>query len=121
LNSWEVETTLLFAAWLQEQDDEMIEDVLSSLEVLKVFGPMLGRPDVDTVTGSRFANMKELRIQSNGRPIRAFFAFDPVRKAIVLCAGDKTGVNQKRFYQSMIKLADKEYQQHLEELTHAKT
>ncbi|MGP1929054.1 MAG: type II toxin-antitoxin system RelE/ParE family toxin, partial [Arsenophonus sp. ER-BJ3-MAG3] len=72
-------------------------------------------------TGSRFANMKELRVQSNGRPIRAFFAFDPVRKAIVLCAGDKTGVNQKRFYQSMIKLADKEYKQHLEELTHAKT
>ena len=58
LNSWEVEITLLFAAWLQEQDDEMVEDVLSSLEVLKVFGPMLGRPDVDTVTGSRFANMK---------------------------------------------------------------
>lgn len=42
-------------------------------------------------------------------------------KAIVLCAGDKTGVNQKRFYQSMIKLADKEYKQHLEELTNAKT
>ena len=42
-------------------------------------------------------------------------------KAIVLCAGDKTGVNQKRFYQSMIKLADKEYKQHLEELTNGKT
>ncbi|WP_343552243.1 type II toxin-antitoxin system RelE/ParE family toxin [Pantoea sp.] len=120
MNNWEVVTTLRFAAWLQEQDDEMVEDVLASLEVLKVFGPMLGRPDVDTVSGSQFANMKELRIQSNGRPIRAFFAFDPVRKAVVLCAGDKTGLNQRRFYQLMIKLADKEYKQHLKELTDAK-
>jgi hypothetical protein len=28
--------------------------------------------------------MKELRIQYAGRPVRAFFAFDPVRQAIVL-------------------------------------
>lgn len=121
MDNWEVATTLLFADWLQKQDDEMVEDILASLEVLKIFGPMLGRPDVDTVAGSHFTNMKELRIQSNGRPIRAFFAFDPVRKAIVLCAGDKTGLDQRRFYQSMIKLADREYKQHLKELTDAKT
>ena len=41
--------------------------------------------------------MKELRIQYAGRPIRAFFAFDPVRQAIVLCAGDKS--NDKAFYE----------------------
>jgi hypothetical protein len=56
--------------------------------------------------------MKELRVQSKGRPLRAFFAFDPQRSAILLCAGDKTG-DEKRFYKEMIKLADAEYRKHL--------
>lgn len=57
--------------------------------------------------------MKELRIQSKGQPIRAFFAFDPKRRGIVLCAGDKTG-DEKRFYEVMIPIADKEFAAHLE-------
>ena len=44
---------------------------------------------------------------------RFFFAFDPLRKAIVLCAGDKDGMNEKRFYKEMITLADREFSQHL--------
>ena len=59
--------------------------------------------------------MKELRIQSKGKPLRAFFAFDPKRKAVLLCAGNKTG-NEKRFYKLMIPLADKEYETHLDNL-----
>ncbi|HEL4900165.1 TPA: type II toxin-antitoxin system RelE/ParE family toxin, partial [Escherichia coli] len=43
----------------------------------------------------------------------AFFAFDPARRGIVLCAGDKTGLNEKKFYRDMIKLADSEYRKHL--------
>ena len=35
--------------------------------------------------------MKELRVQHRGKPLRAFFAFDPLRQAIVLCIGDKGG------------------------------
>ena len=69
----------------------------------------------DTVYGSKYTNMKELRIQSLGRPIRAFFAFDPQRTGIILCAGDKGG-NDKRFYDEMIPVADKEYAAHLETL-----
>lgn len=69
----------------------------------------------DSIEGSKFSNMKELRIQSRGKPLRAFFAFDPGRKAVLLCAGDKTG-NEKRFYKVMISLADKEYQLHLNRL-----
>ncbi|WP_405055149.1 type II toxin-antitoxin system RelE/ParE family toxin [Vibrio sp. SG41-7] len=53
-------------------------------------------------------------MQSNGKPIRVFFAFDPKRTGIVLCGGDKTG--DKRFYKRMIPIADAEYDEHLEEL-----
>ncbi|WP_413771523.1 type II toxin-antitoxin system RelE/ParE family toxin [Marinobacter sp. ES-1] len=59
--------------------------------------------------------MKELRVQSKGRPIRAFFAFDPARTGIILCAGEKTG-KDKRFYDEMIPLADREFTAHLEML-----
>jgi hypothetical protein len=76
-----------------------------------VYGPKLSRPYADTVKGSKFKNMKELRIQYSGRPIRAFFAFDPERQAIVLCAGDKSG--DKRFYETMIRVADDEFSTHL--------
>ena len=58
--------------------------------------------------------MKELRIQYAGRPIRAFFAFDPVRQAIVLGAGDKS--NDKTFYEKMIRIADTEFSLHLTSL-----
>jgi len=33
--------------------------------------------------------MKELRVQSKGRPFRIFFAFDFTRKAILLAGGIK--------------------------------
>lgn len=60
--------------------------------------------------------MKELRVQSNGRPVRGFFVFDPLRKAIVLCAGNKEGTDEKRFYKTMIKTAENEYHRHLDYL-----
>ena len=62
--------------------------------------------------------MKELRIQYAGRPIRAFFAFDPVRQAIVLCADDKS--NDKAFYEKMIRIPDAEFSLHLTSLGAAK-
>ena len=71
-------------------------------------GPGLPRPYADTVKGSRYSNMKELRIQCRGEPLRAFFAFDPYRIGIVLCAGNKAG-NEKRFYDRMIQVADREF------------
>ncbi len=74
---------------------------------------VLSQEGTDTVDDSDFPNMKELRVQHQGNPIRAFFAFDPARRGIVLCAGDKTGVKEKRFYKEMIKLADAEFRKHL--------
>lgn len=58
--------------------------------------------------------MRELRVQSRGRPIRVFYAFDPRRSAILLIGGDKTG--DTRFYERMIPVADRLYDQHIEEL-----
>lgn len=113
---WEVKGTDLFDAWFEEQTEALQDEVLAALAILSEFGPNLGRPYVDTLNGSKHPNMKELRIQFEGNPIRAFFAFDPTRQAIVLCAGDKTGLNEKRFYKSMIKLADAEYSNHLKKM-----
>jgi hypothetical protein len=58
--------------------------------------------------------MHELRVQSGGRPIRIFYAFDPRRTAILLIGGDKTGEN--RFYDKYIPIADKLYDIYLDEL-----
>lgn len=112
---WNVVTTDLFDQWFNEQDDATQEKVLAGLIALQQGGPSTGRPLVDTVNGSAYPNMKELRVQHKGEPIRAFFAFDPARQAVVLCAGNKVG-NEKQFYKIMIPIADREYARHLAEL-----
>jgi hypothetical protein len=58
--------------------------------------------------------MRELRVQSGGRPLRIFYAFDPRRSAILLIGGDKTG--DDRFYQRMIPVADALYDVYLDEI-----
>ncbi|YAP81624.1 type II toxin-antitoxin system RelE/ParE family toxin [Xenorhabdus stockiae] len=112
---WIVILTPRFEEWLDEQDISIQKKILADLSVLEVFGPQLGRPAVDSLYGSKFNNMKELRIQCKGRPFRALFAFDPLRQAIVLCAGNKA-LNDKRFYKEMIPIADAEYEAHLANL-----
>lgn len=111
---WQIEQSETFEEWFFSLDDADRENVLTAIFLLEEKGPMLPRPHADTVTGSQYPNMKELRIQSQGKPLRAFFAFDPRRVGILLCAGDKTG--NKRFYDEMIPIADKEYAAHLESL-----
>ncbi|MCZ7834800.1 type II toxin-antitoxin system RelE/ParE family toxin [Atlantibacter hermannii] len=110
---WEVITTDVFDQWLFAQNQGLREDVLAAMHILEEFGPHLGRPYVDTLHGSIFPNLKELRIQHEGNPVRACFAFDPLRRAVVLCAGDKTGVNEKLFYKTMIRQAEAEYRRYL--------
>src|SRR5690606_40158954 len=89
--------------------------LVAAMIVLRAKGPMLSRPYADTVNGSEHKNMKELRVQSKGNPIRAFFAFDPSRAGILLCAGEKTR-KDKRFYEEMNPVADREFKAHLEKL-----
>ena len=112
---WSVETTEWFDDWYASLSDDERANVLAAMMQLQQRGPNLPRPYADTVKGSIHNNMKELRVQSKGDPIRAFFAFDPERKAILLCAGNKTS-NEKRFYKTMIPIADREFTEHLNRL-----
>ena len=84
------------------------------LRLLQLEGPLLGRPYVDTLKGSQYPNLKELRVQHRGEPWRIFFAFDPLRQAIVLVGGNKTG--DKRWYEKNMPIAENRFAQHLAEL-----
>ena len=96
---------------------ETVQDaLLTAALVLARIGPVLGRPHVDTLAGSRYPNMKELRFDADDGVWRVAFAFDPTRKAILLVAGDKAGVAQKRFYKALIGKADKRLADHLVKL-----
>lgn len=111
---WTVITRPLFDSWLFKQNLAVRQKILAVLNLLKNHGATLGRPYVDTLNGSKYKNLKELRVQCHGKPFRIFFIFDPTRNAIVLCAGDKTG--DKLFYETMIPVAEKEYEDYLEQL-----
>lgn len=112
---WSIKTTDTFDGWFMSLNDTDRACVLAALMVLREKGPGLPRPYADTIKGSRYCNMKALRIQSRGDPIRAFFAFDPYRCGILLCAGNKTG-NEKRFYDEMLPLAERELAHYLNSL-----
>ena len=58
--------------------------------------------------------MRELRVQSGGKPIRVFYALDPRRTAILLIGGDKTG--DDRFCERFVPFADRLHDEHLKEL-----
>lgn len=85
-------------------------------ELLREDGPMLGRPAVGSLSGSKHSNMKELRFKADRGVWRVAFAFDPTRRAVVLVAGNKRGVNQRRFYLDLIALADERFDAHLRSL-----
>jgi hypothetical protein len=94
-------------------DQRVRKEILALALVLQEFGPQLGRPRVDTLKGSRHANMKELRFSAADGEWRVAFAFDPRRKAILLVAGDKSGGSEKRFYRELVRRADKRFDAHL--------
>ena len=111
---WNIEITDEFFDWWNTLSVSEQDDLQVGIELLESNGPSLVRPHADTVKGSRHPNMKELRTQSAGKPLRSFFAFDPRRSAILLIGGDKTG--DKRFYDKMIPLADALYDAYLKEI-----
>jgi hypothetical protein len=106
-------TTSVFNDWLAEQPAEVTVEVAAKILLLREYGHRLGRPHGDTLKGSRYANMKELRVRTSRAEIRVAYAFDPKRQAIVLVAGDKRGVNERRFYRQLIEKADELFAEYL--------
>lgn len=113
--------TLKWQVTLHEAFEPEVDNLPSNVKIelyahallLERFGPSLGRPYVDTLHGVNVSNLKELRFRSDGGVWRVLFAFCPTRDAILLVAGNKCGVNQKRFYQKIIKIAESRFTSHL--------
>ena len=113
----EMEWDVAFHEEFEEEFDalsEAVQDaILAEASLLAKIGPALKRPHADTLNGSKHANMKELRCKADDGVWRIAFAFDPKRKAILLTAGDKAGVSEKRFYKTLIAKADDRFDRHL--------
>jgi hypothetical protein len=111
---WNVENTDEFAEWWNGLTEVQQENIAATIELLMEHGPNLPFPHSSGIGNSKHSHMRELRVQSGGRPIRIFYAFDPRRTAILLIGGDKTG--NDRFYDEMIPVADKLYDVYIQEI-----
>ena len=111
---WEVEYTDEFGQWWQGTFGEPAGRGGRQGRPAEGVRPNLPYPYSSDIRGSRHGVMRELRVQSGGRPIRVFYAFDPRRTSILLIGGDKTG--NDGFYEEYVPVADNLYDEHLEEL-----
>lgn len=113
--------TVEFAEGFEQEFDQLPhavqDELLAQAKVIEYFGPAAKRPRVDTLKGSKHSNMKELRFDANDGVWRVAFAFDPRRHAVLLVAGNKSGIGEKRFYNRLIDIADKRFDTHLDNLT----
>lgn len=114
--TWIVQFEEDFELELDALPGDVQDSLFAKATLLEEFGPELGRPHADTLQGSKYPNMKELRFKAADGVWRVAFAFDPLRRAIILVAGDKSGVSQKRFYQQLINTADRRFTNHLNRL-----
>lgn len=114
--TWSVVFVEEFETEFEALVEAVQDELLARARLLEEFGPQLGRPYVDTVAGSAHANMKELRFDAGDGVWRVAVAFDPQRRAVLLVAGDKSGVGQRRFYRQLIQKADRRYAAHLARL-----
>ncbi|WP_414167690.1 type II toxin-antitoxin system RelE/ParE family toxin [Streptoverticillium reticulum] len=114
--NWEIRLHPAVELWLlklTEEDPGSADLVEAAIDALAGRGPMLGRPLVDRIHGSRIHNLKELRPASGGRTeVRLLFVFDPEREAILLVAGDKAG-RWSQWYVDAIPLAEARYDEYL--------
>ena len=112
--SWSVEYTDEFGEWWDGLAEDERESLDASVRLLEDRDPNLGLPHSSGINGSKHSHMRELRTQHNGRPYRTLYAFDPLRSAILLFGGDKTG--DDRWYDVHVPIADQLYEEHLEQL-----
>ena len=107
----EVIFTNEFEEWWDDLDEPDQTEVAVKVDLLEIHGVTLGYPESSKVEGTKY-NMRELRIQSRGRPIRVFYSFDPKRQAVLLIGGEK---RQGRFYKEMIPVAERIWEEYLQE------
>jgi hypothetical protein len=113
--SWQVEFTDEFECWWSRELSEGAQDEIAAVVgLLEAIGPHLPFPYSSGIARSKFAHMRELRIQHGGKPYRVFYAFDPRRVAILLIGGKKSG--DDRWYERYVPVADRLYDEHLFEL-----
>ncbi|MCL2825094.1 MAG: type II toxin-antitoxin system RelE/ParE family toxin [Polyangiaceae bacterium] len=102
--------TETFRRWYKSLDDADSDAVQVKVRLLQSLGVSLGFPHSSTIHSSRFA-LRELRIQSSGKPLRVLYAFDPKRSAVLLLGGDKTGNN--RWYEENVPKSEMIWQEYL--------
>ncbi len=119
---WTVEFHDEFEPEFDAMDEDVQDALLAAAKALQMLGPKAGRPYVGTLDDSKHSNMKELRFDAkNGAQVwRAAFAFDPTRRAIILAAADKQGMNQDLFYKRLVKKADNRFDMHLAAISAAR-
>jgi hypothetical protein len=109
--AWDIEYTDEFGAWWEGLDEGTQIAIDASVRLLETKGPQLPFPHSSDMRGSRFGQMRELRIQHKGEPYRILYAFDPRRTAILLIGGNKGG--NDRWYREYVPQADRLYEEHL--------
>ena len=109
----EVIGTAVFEAWYLALGEKDTDAVDFGVGLLEERGAALPFPYCSAIRDSRYP-LRELRIQSGGRPIRVLYAFDPRRRAVLLIGGDKTG--DERFYRRMVRFGEKLWVEYLASL-----
>jgi hypothetical protein len=71
--AWELEASDEFRDRYRSLELDLRHSIAAGVDRLQQHGPELGRPFADTLKGSRFPNMKELRVQHRGKPCRNLF------------------------------------------------
>jgi hypothetical protein len=73
-DGWTAELADEFEPEFDELEQHVQDELLAQAALLQRFGPDLGRPRVDTLKGSKHANMKELRFDAGTGVWRVAFA-----------------------------------------------
>jgi hypothetical protein len=114
METWDIDTSSV-DDWLATLPQNVLTRVLAALHQLETRGPHLGRPYVDTVTGSRIHNLKELRPLTTAKyAIRVLFVFNSNRRVVLLVAGNKAG-SWLAWYRRNIPIAEKNYDNYNEQ------
>lgn len=112
--AWKVVFDAEFKLWLRSLDKDLEKEISTLIDLLRKNGPTLSRPYSDTLKGSNIKNLKELRLKFKAEHWRILYAFDPIRRAILLLGGNKTG--DPNWYKKNIPIAEKRFFKHLADL-----